>query len=645
MKKNFCFSSLALLLGCVSSGAAFGQYPGAYGSLAPSAYPVQYPQPQMQQPTARPQYPAAQYPAAQMQPQFQQFQAGAQLNAPQVPANYSMTPARPVVFNAQAPVSKGWVGPVNGQYQLAAAQGQAEAVPVPMPQAQHVAPQAFPQQPHGAQSHSVLEHGGQPMMNQAAPSTVYHDGAAAAPVYDQGYAQSVAPTCTSCGTAPISQSYGYPAAGGYPVVGSDFGYGNQLVGGAPFGRMSGFAGSMFTGMPIGAKPYFGGAGVLLFNRVDDANRVLSYDVAMPTANVLGTRDARMGVTGGFEVFLGRYFNCGRNAISASYWGLFPETETVTVTGTDLRARVPFAGPGTSIVNMPATGIYPQESVYQWYDDVRAQRLVRSSDIHNVEANLLGFAAGGAARSFYLPTGGSMFGRGHGGHGGFGGHGGGCGYCGGSGCNACYSDCGSCEPTRFATGPCCLTPGCGSRLNLTWLAGVRYFRFEDDLRFSASRLDNAFNGPDDIHYDVNVTNDLVGFQLGSMMNYCLGKRFNVFGVSKMGVYGNHSEFTSRLGTNDTLAYVTSNNQFNGQGYMVSSSKSDVAFIGELGTGLNVRLTSKWSGNVGYRGIVASGVATAPSQIPYDMTHLGNVADFNNNSTLILHGITLGGMYNF
>ncbi len=34
---------------------------------------------------------------------------------------------------------------------------------------------------------------------------------------------------------------------------------------------------------------------------------------------------------GFEVFLGRYFNCGRNAITASYWGLFPEDEMATVT--------------------------------------------------------------------------------------------------------------------------------------------------------------------------------------------------------------------------------------------------------------------------------------------------------------------------
>ena len=50
-------------------------------------------------------------------------------------------------------------------------------------------------------------------------------------------------------------------------------------------------------------------------------------------------------------------------------------------------------------------------------------------------------------------------------------------------------------------------------------------------------------------------------------------------------------------------------------------------------------------VGYRIIGASGVATAVSQIPFNMSHLGNVADYNNNSSLILHGLQIGGVYNF
>ena len=44
--KKVWFSRLAVLLGCMSSSTAFGQYPGAYGSLAPSSFPVQQMQPQ-----------------------------------------------------------------------------------------------------------------------------------------------------------------------------------------------------------------------------------------------------------------------------------------------------------------------------------------------------------------------------------------------------------------------------------------------------------------------------------------------------------------------------------------------------------------------------------------------------------------------
>jgi hypothetical protein len=621
VKKILCFSNLALMLGCLSSGVAYGQYPGAYGSLAPSSYPTQ------QQYGMQPQYSSPQ----------QQY-------VPHVSGSFGAIPAPPpAAFNAQQPATTGWVGPQNGQYHLAATQVQnPEVVPMPVPQALSNAPQQFPstypqqypqqhqQNVYSPPSPSIIEQNGQPTHSQGTAQGGCQT-CGPTPIYQSapGYAQSIAPGCTTCGTAPFSHSFSGPLAG-------------SAWGGGHFGdRLHGGTGGAFGGLPAGAKPYFGGAGVLLFHRVDDTNRALAYDVTMPSDNLMGTRDARMGLMPGFEVFLGRYFNCGRNAISVGYWGLYPETQSAVVSssgGADLRSRIPFGG-----LDMPAFGTYSQESVYDWFDAAMDQQVVRSSRYHNVEANLLGFATGGAARSFYLPTSGTMFSGTRGAHRGTGG----CGYCGGAGCNACgggYSDCGTCEsPSKYATGPCSLTPGCGSRCNVTWLGGVRYFRFTDDLRFGASRADMTFgSGNDDIYYDANVTNDLVGFQLGSMMNYCVGKRLSFYGTTKMGIYNNHSRLDTRIAANGNYAYLNGNPS---ETYMVSSSKNDVAFLGELGTGLNVRLTPKWSGTIGYRGIAASGVATAPSQIPYAFNHLGNVADFNNNSTLILHGLNIGGLYNF
>jgi len=709
--KKIWFSRLALLLGCVSSSTAFGQYPGAYGSLAPSSFPV----PQMQ--------PQANFQSFPHVPQMQSNQWNTmqgQMNGGSIqrPAMQNQTYASPDQgYAVQGPFASGMPSPMAGQsfgqpsmqssvgmqpngmqptgmtqpswmgqhsapFQLVGTQEGVHAVPMhaaptnPIPQnaipqyagPQNAAPQNVVQSPIPMQGtpQSIMEHGAP--MQQPVGAVEHNHGQALsyqsvpnAPMMNPVYGQSIAPGCTSCGSAPVTESYAYPSYG-------QESYGPQAYAPGFGARMGGHArGAFFTGMPVGSKPYFGGANLLLFHRVDNDNVNLVYDTNMPDRDVLGTGDARSGLMPGFEVFLGRYFNCGRNAITASYWGLFPDDEMATVTteggARDLRSRYQFTG-----VSMPAFGSYPtSQPVYDWYDTAdpatanlasQAQRIERSSEFHNIEANLLGFMTGGAARSFYLPTSGSLFSGTHGARSGFGrgvGGGGGCGYCGGAGCGMCGSnqggcgtgscgECNSCPPTRYATGPCCLTPGCGSRLNMTWLAGFRYFRFEDNLNYASSVGDTVFgHGNDDIYYNSDVVNNLIGFQIGGTLNYCTGRRASLYGTSRMGIYGNHSQFNSDLGTrNGHLAYFTGSPTEN---YVVSSSKTDVAFLGELGSGINYRLTPKWSANVGYRAIAVSGVATAVDQLPINMSTLGKVMDFDNNSSLILHGVNLGAQYNY
>ncbi len=689
--KKMWFSNLALLLGCVSASSAYGQYPGAYGSLGPSAFPVQY-----QQPMGQPSY----------QP-FGQSSAPVQMtgvpmttspvSGPALPGNggpltgvpttnatmLSNTNQTYMVPNGgmQGVSQPGWLGQRNAAFQLVGTQENVHAVPaygaptnnlpsnaVPAPVPMSAPMQGGPQsimESGAPMQHSMnapMQTQGQALSYQSAP------GVQSAPMMNPVYGQAIAPGCTSCGSAPLAESYGYPVYDQSCQSCGPQAYAPQ------FGsRFSNFArGSVFTGMPVGSKPYFGGGSVLLFHRVDDDNVNLTYNVNTG-ADVLGTRDARFGLMPGFEVFLGRYFNCGRNAFTASYWGLFPEDEMATVTnagGADLRSRYMFTG-----VTMPAFGTYGQAPVYDWYDSDPAnnttsiaQRIDRSSEYHNIEGNLLGFMTGGAARSFYLPTSGTLFSGTRGLQGGFGGGYGGCGYCGGAGCGACgggsscgmgscgtsacgpasCGSCNACPPTRFATGPCCLTPGCGSRLNMTWLAGVRYFRFRDNLSYMSSLTDTNFgNGNDDIYYDSRVVNDLVGAQIGGILNFCTGRRASLYALTKMGIYGNHARFNSEIGTrNGHAAYVSAVNSPNfGQDYVISSSKTDVAFLGELGSGVNYRLTSKWSANVGYRAIVVSGVATAVDQLPINMSHLGNASNFDNNAALILHGVSLGAQYNY
>lgn len=650
VKKTWNFGmALAFGISCLPSIAS-AQYPAPYsnGALAPSGYainpsygnpsyagnpnfagqPANYSNIPMVPPAGMTQMP-------QMQPmQMQQYQ---QMNGPSThmvsyPQESILAPtpnaAPSPSVNAQQPVERGWVGPNNGAY---------HAAPVP---------DAGPMQ-------STVQSA--PM--QGAPTPVYADqgyggggcaggcngGYNAAP----GYGAMLAPAAS----API-----YGGGGCGPV------YAQPIYGGP--GPLAGVGGLMRGYGAVPGRAFFAGGGALLMRRIDDRNVALSYNTAMPSENILGTADARQYHLNGFEVFGGRYFNGGKNALLVNYWALYPEDRTTQVQGnaapTGYRSFHPFTG-----IEMPG----PQP-VYDWYDGALSHRVTRTSDYNNVEANLLGFAVGGAARTWGIaaPRRGAFGVGGYGGGlaGGYGGGygcGGGYDSCGGGGCStgscgSSYSDCGSCGSGSDCgscgagcaafTGPCGLTPNmCGSRLNWTWLAGFRYFRFKDTLQYAASQNDAVYNGADDVYYDVNVRNELYGFQLGGAGTYCLGQRFNVYALTKGGVYNNHSQFDTAIyrGAGGPYATVNSANAFNGDDYMVSASKNQAAFLGEFGTGVGARISRGWSANVGYRVIGAAGVATAVNNIPFEMTHLGNVADYNNTSSLFLHGWTIGGMYNF
>ncbi|MFO1064381.1 MAG: hypothetical protein U0892_11005 [Pirellulales bacterium] len=465
--KKFWLTGFAIAIGaCTVAGRAEAQY-GApvYGSgaLAPNGYVINKPG-ILARPVAYPQEQVA-------------------------------TPG----YNAQQVPTQGWVGPQNGQYQG-----------VPIPQVPNP-PQPVPMNPPGSQvPYSGPIVGTQP---QPAPGQLTYP-------MDPAYAQSIAPNATgysSCGcNGGAPQSYdmsGYATSScgtgacstgscGYPTYNS---CGVSAAGYAGFG--SRFL-SLGSGCNSGGN-WFVGGGALLFQRVDDHPVALSYNVLMPTENTLTTRDARQNNLPGFEVFAGRYFNCGRNAILFDYWGLFPGDKSATVYNSgsvDLRSRYQFGG------------LYgPVTTIYDYYDNTQAHRIVRGSSYNNVEVNLLGFAIGGAGRTYGY----------------------GAGSC-GSSCGDCSSCCTPCS--GGFTGPCSLAPGaCGSRLNLSWLGGIRWFQFRDRLQYATSTADTNFTGAaDDFYYDNNVRNDLVGFQLGNVLNYCCGSRFNLYAFSKAGVYNNRAQ---------------------------------------------------------------------------------------------------------
>lgn len=414
---------------------------------------------------------------------------------------------------------------------------------------------------------------------------------------------------------------------------------------------------------VSPSPWIFGAGGLLFNRTDDYDRRL---VSSGTTEWLSTGDAAMRASGGFQGSVGRYFGCGRYALVGTYWGIFGEEQMASFTpggGTNIRTDLPFTpiAPGVAPVPpwygayMPATN----RPVYDWYDSgstqgsnnpaAHSQRIVRDNEFHNVEINLFTFALGGGARQGYpcsSPCGGFGLGHRHGGHGGYS-HGGQCSDgCGDCGDNSCGSVAGC---ATGLTGPCAPWYGAQcSKLRLNTFGGVRWFRFGDELEYASSQTDNMYGTTDDdFYYNSDVTNDLVGVQLGTLATWCTGRRFNFFGGTSFGVYNNHIRTYTRAGTTMTDAMIrplgspaTADVPFN-----FSNSLNDVAFIGEgtLGTGICIK--PGWTLNLGYRVLGVAGVATSVGQIPTEFTHVNSIRGIHNDRSLILHGAVFGMNYNF
>lgn len=357
---------------------------------------------------------------------------------------------------------------------------------------------------------------------------------------------------------------------------------------------------------------------------------------MPTYPLLTTADARMRTSGGVQGSVGRCFGCGRFALVGTYWGIYNDEQSTVITpppGGNLRSDLPFTlrRPGDTATPGDPYGItMPAQNVYDWYDMAAAHRIRRDSEFHNVELNLFSFALGGGARQAYADCG-------------TGGH---CGLLGRGGMRA--DACGtSCAPTTGPTGPCAPWYGAQcSRLRLSMFGGVRWFRFGDDLEYATSENDTMFGGADDFYYRNNVTNDLVGFQLGTLATWCTGKRVNLYGSTAFGVYNNHIRAATFAGTSTQAATVMSaSSTYDGRDYAYDNSTNDIAFLGEGTLGTGIYLWRGWSANCGYRVVAVSGVATAVGQIPRDFSNGLEISKISNDRSLILHGAVLGLNYNF
>lgn len=186
---------------------------------------------------------------------------------------------------------------------------------------------------------------------------------------------------------------------------------------------------------------------------------------------------------------------------------------------------------------------------------------------------------------------------------------------------------------------------GGPVRFTTLAGFRYFRFHDRLTFRADANDTGFSGEvDEVFYDINLVNNLLGFQIGGVGSYCVGQRWSFNGGAKVGLFANHIEHTSQIGGTAGTA-VINNGPNAGRAFFVDNSKNDTSFIAEIFAGVGYSITPNWTASFGYRALAITGLALPTDQIFPDLRGINDVETIESQSSVILHGAFIGAQYCF
>jgi hypothetical protein len=185
-------------------------------------------------------------------------------------------------------------------------------------------------------------------------------------------------------------------------------------------------------------------------------------------------------------------------------------------------------------------------------------------------------------------------------------------------------------------------GCGSagpRCQVSTLAGIRYLRVDDDFLYRSEweRMDT--NGTGWHQYNVEVDNQLVGFQIGANGAYYMGacRRFGLHCYSNAGIYGNRAEVSQWMDSSSGMTRYANNGN---PGSYTNSDDTNVAFLGELRLGASYQCTCNCRLYGGYRVLGITGVAVSYDQVPDYFSSPAQVGIINCRGSYFLHGMQTG-----
>ena len=323
--------------------------------------------------------------------------------------------------------------------------------------------------------------------------------------------------------------------------------------------------------------WYGTIGGLAMTRDLPNRQVLTSEVGFPNVTRMTNRDADVDWEGGFEITFGRCITENLRW-EVGYWTLNPFSGFANV-----------LDPGGFSLNTPLDfdNVFVGGGIASdFFDGSAGHEIYREDELHNIEWNL-----------YFRPC--------------------------------CFGGCSGCAQTS-----CCCP------WNFEFLTGVRFLKFDEYFIFAGVTGGSSFGangGADELYVESEVENNLIGWQLGALLEYCVRPNWVVYARPKFGVYGNHTSLDFDVRRGDNGAVVTS---ASGDTFPIRSTENDVAFLGEIDLGVRWEFGSHWSAYAGYRAVAVSGIALSDEQIPFLLADTASIRDIDSNGSLILHGAMLG-----
>jgi hypothetical protein len=315
----------------------------------------------------------------------------------------------------------------------------------------------------------------------------------------------------------------------------------------------------------------------------------TFDQANPANQLRYFPGADWG--GGIDTRIGYWFGCGgcgdpcNSCNSCGSSGRFG-IEAVYWGAWGLDGHTSIYDPTNQLGTVQDVGLvsFGANAISNWFDNARSVELSRNDEVHNVEINFM-----------YLPC---------------------------------------CDPCN--------------RFQLTALAGIRFLRFDEGLRWgtlagtapSGARFGD--NLADEAFVNADVQNNLVGFQIGACMNWQVCNSVSLFAMPKIGIFGNHIN-----GHNSVIAGDGTVATFDGSGnpLNIRNTANVFSMLGSIDVGVNWAFARSWSFVGGYRVVVASNIALGDNQIPQFFADEAGWHTVKTNGDLLLHGAFAGIEYRF